>query len=119
MSNDKKCVPKKDLFLAVGLILVAGLWLILQSYFFSGPAVRAEVSVDGEVVEVLDLSKDQELTVTGAGGGSNRLIVRDGQIWCQEATCPDKVCVRQGKQKEAGASIVCLPNRMIVTIVGY
>ena len=108
----------KEFFLAGGLILFACIWLAAQSLLFSGPAVRAEISVDGTVVKILDLTEDQEFTVAGAGGGFNRLIVQDGEIWCEEASCPDKVCVRQGKQTYAGSSIVCLPNRMIVTIIG-
>ncbi len=108
----------KEFCLAGGLILFAFIWLTVQSLFFSGPAIRAEVSVDGTVVKVFDLAEDQEFTVNGADGGFNRLIVRDGEVWCQEASCPDKVCIQQGKQKNAGSSIVCLPNRMIVTIIG-
>ncbi len=108
----------REFCLAGGLILFACIWLSVQSFFFSGPAVRAEVSVDGTVVKVFDLAEDQAFTVTGADGGFNRLIVRNGEVWCQDASCPDKICIQQGKQKNAGSSIVCLPNRMIVTIIG-
>ena len=74
--------------------------------------------MDGKVVEILDLSKDTELTVTGPGGGTNHLIVKDGEIWCSEASCPDKVCVHQGKKHLSSDTIVCLPNKMVVTITG-
>jgi len=82
------------------------------------PAATAQISVDGKVVEILDLSKDTELTVTGPGGGTNHLIVKDGEIWCSEASCPDKVCVHQGKKHLSSDTIVCLPNKMVVTITG-
>ena len=80
--------------------------------------VTAQITVDGKVVETLDLSRDTELTVTGANKGTNHLIVRDGEIWCSEASCPDKVCVHQGKKHLSSDTIVCLPNKMIVTITG-
>ena len=79
---------------------------------------RKLITVDGKVVGTLDLSRDTELTVTGANKGTNHLIVRDGEIWCSEASCPDKVCVHQGKKHLSSDTIVCLPNKMIVTITG-
>ncbi|HBE87040.1 MAG TPA: hypothetical protein DDW53_19330, partial [Lachnoclostridium sp.] len=35
-----------------------------------------------------------------------------------EASCPDKVCVRTGKIHRSGELIVCLPNRVVITIEG-
>lgn len=82
------------------------------------PALRAEITIDGELAETLDLSRDQEITIHGVHGGTNHLIVKDGAIWCEEASCPDGVCIRQGKQNRDGGMIVCLPNRMIVKVIG-
>ena len=72
----------------------------------------------GKLAETLDLSKDQEVTIHGAHNGVNRLVVKDGEIWCEEATCPDQVCVHQGKQSRDGEMIVCLPSLMIVQVKG-
>ena len=106
-------------FILVLLIILAALVMLWQqnSRQSQGPAVQAQVSVDGQLVETIDLQTDGEYTIQGAGGGSNHLVVEDGQIWCDEATCPDKVCIQQGKQSLDGATIVCLPNRMIVQIL--
>ncbi len=82
------------------------------------PALRAEVTIDGKLVETLDLSKDQEVTIHGAHDGTNHLIVKDGEVWCAEASCPDKVCIHQGKQSLNGGLIVCLPNLMVVQVIG-
>ena len=81
------------------------------------PAVSAQVSVNGTVTASLDLKQDTEITVTEKGGGYNKLIVRNGEVWCDSASCPDKVCVQQGKKSHNGDTIACLPNKMIVTIV--
>ena len=80
------------------------------------PAEVVEISVDGNVVETLDLAKDQELTIDGASGGTNHLIIKDGEVWVSEATCPDKICVHQGKIHMDGEIIVCLPNKMTAQI---
>ena len=37
----------------------------------------------------------------------------------QEASCPDHLCIRQGKISREGEMIVCLPNRMIAEVKGH
>lgn len=53
-------------------------------------------------------------------GYGHRVEVKpeDGQVWVTEATCPDKICIHQGKISQEGETIVCLPNRMIIQIFG-
>ncbi|MGI5947275.1 MAG: NusG domain II-containing protein [Lachnospiraceae bacterium] len=108
---------KRELILIAVLIVIAAAWFTGQKILFSAPAAYAQVTVDGDVVQTLDLAKDIEITITGKQGGSNLLVIRDGEIWCASASCPDKVCVSQGKKSHNGDTIACLPNRMIVTIV--
>ena len=111
-------LQKRDVILAAAILLLAAAAFGISHYIRRTPAAIAQVSVDGAVVETLDLSKDTEITVTSSNGGTNHLIVKDGEIWCSEASCPDKVCVHQGKKHLNSDTIVCLPNQMIVTITG-
>lgn len=115
---DKKKQKRNDFLLVVILLGLAA--VLGGGYYFTHrvPALRAEITIDGQLVETLDLSKDQEITVHGARNGVNHLVVRDGEIWCEEASCPDQVCVHQGKQSRDGEMIVCLPNLMIVQVIG-
>ena len=81
------------------------------------PLLRAEVTIDGQLKAVLDLAEDQEVTIESITGGTNHLIVQDGEIWCDDASCPDSVCIHQGHQSMDGDIIVCLPNLMIVQLI--
>ena len=117
-SRIMKLSGKRDLILAAAILLIAAALFGFNYISHKKPAVTAQITVDGKVVEILDLSRDTELTVTGANKGTNHLIVRGGEIWCSEASCPDKVCVHQGKKHLSSDTIVCLPNKMIVTITG-
>ena len=74
----------------------------------------AVVSVDGEEYARLPLDKDTELTVN-TDRGYNTVTVKDGKVFVSEASCPDKVCVKTGHADEL-RSIVCLPNRLTVTV---
>lgn len=107
---------KRDIVLAAGLLTGAAAIFGYQKLTVSKTAVTAGIYTDGRLVETLDLSVDRELTVPGVNGGYNRLIVKGGEIWCDEASCPDKICVHQGKKRYEGDTIICQPNRMSVTI---
>lgn len=109
---------KKGDIILIGVILAAA--LLFASYNFImrlKPASYAEVSVDGKVVATLDLNKDTELTIDGYQGGTNHLVVHDKEVYVTEASCPDKICIHQGKIHSSTEMIVCLPNRMTVRIV--
>ena len=77
-----------------------------------------KISVDGTVVETLELHKDQEYTVKNDQGGVNVFVIRDGKAWVTEASCPDKICMDQGQVSQEGEMIVCLPNRMTARVMG-
>ncbi len=71
--------------------------------------------VDGVVTERHALSADG---VYPLNGGSNILVIAEGEAWLSEANCPDLLCVRQGRIRYTGQSIICLPNRLTVTVEG-
>ena len=110
---------KRELLLAALILLAAALLWLLKAKPSNAPAAVLEISVDGNLAETLDLNQDQEITIPGFHGGSNRLIIQDGQAWVQEASCPDHLCIRQGKISREGEMIVCLPNRMIAEVKGH
>lgn len=119
MSWPRALLQKRDLLLILVLLLIAGAGYGYNRWRAAGISpVSAQVTVDGQLVETLDLSVNTTVTITGASGGTNVLVVKDGQIWCSDASCPDKLCVKQGKKHLPTDTIVCLPNKMVVTITG-
>lgn len=109
---------KRELIL-VGVILVfALLFFLFNGVLYSKPASAVEVTIDGKLVETLDLNKNQEVTIKSVTGGANHLIIQDGEAWIGDASCPDKICIHQGKVSRDGEMIVCLPNLMIAKITG-
>ena len=90
-----------------------------RELFLTGAVLlTALLSVDGTVVETLELHKDQEYTVKNDQGGVNVFVIRDGKAWVTEASCPDKICMDQGQVSQEGEMIVCLPNRMTARVMG-
>ena len=80
-------------------------------------AALAEVSSGGKVVKTVNLSKNQQFTITAQNGGENLVTVRDGKIAVTEATCPDHYCMKRGFCA-SGTDIVCLPNKLVIHFIG-
>ena len=77
------------------------------------------VSVDGKKVAEYPLSVDAVYTVEGYNGGTNVIVIDNGYVFVGEATCPGyQDCVEEGRKNRPGEMITCLPNRVIVEIVG-
>ena len=118
MSDERKrtALKRGDLYLVGGCLLAAlvccGLWLGLRR---DGGTVIVEQ--DGRETARYALSEDQTVKIEGEGG-YNVLVIQGGQAWLSEANCPNLLCVRSGKIRYAGQSVVCLPHRLAVRIAG-
>ena len=106
------------------LILVTVLLVAALALFFglrsrqardTGSGARAVVTVEGREVGRYPLSKNGTFPLNG---GTNILVVENGEAWVSEANCPDKVCMGMGKISRNGEFIACLPNRLLVVVEG-
>ena len=104
----------RDIVLILAIALV-GLCLL----FFHGrkttPGSSVVVEVDGKTVASYPLDTDGVFVLNG---GTNTLEIKDGRARISDADCPNMQCVRQGWISRGGQSIVCLPNKVVVTIEG-
>lgn len=48
--------------------------------------------------------------------GTNTAEIRDGCIFMTDASCPDKLCIKQGKLSDSSRTIVCLPNKVVISV---
>lgn len=103
----------RDIVLILAIALV-GLCLL----FFNGrkttPGSSVVVEVDGKTVASYPLDTDGVFVLNG---GTNTLEIKDGKARISDADCPNMQCVRQGWISRGGQSIVCLPNKLIVTVI--
>lgn len=111
---DKK--RRNEIILVIGILLMALLSFALVRYKAAGSSTKIEVSVESQVFASYSIDQEVDEVITGHDGGTNHLIIKNGNVTITEASCPDKVCVRQGNIKESGQTLVCLPNKVIVTI---
>lgn len=106
---------KNDILLILTLLLLAGgFWLWRTATQSEGSAIR--ITVDGQPYPTQPLNEDNILLL--GTGGSCTLVIEDGAAYMASAICPDHVCIRRGKIRYDGETIVCLPNKVVVTVVG-
>lgn len=109
---------RNDILFITVIILVAVIGLIyLFNFRATGDTVK--VTVDGKVYGVYSLYSDTELDIiTGEKESQlNRLIIKDGKAHIETATCPDGICVDHSPIFRDGESIVCLPNKVVVSVI--
>ena len=63
-----------------------------------------------------ELDEDTDITVS-TDNGINSVHVSDGMISVISADCPDQICVDHAHIMYEGETIVCLPHRLIITII--
>ncbi len=99
---------KKD-FIFISIVLAAVVSAALFLRFPKNPDT-VSVYVDGELFGEYSLSLDTEISVNG----TNTVKIENGEAYMFSSTCPDKLCIHQGKIGKTGKSIICLPNRVSV-----
>ena len=96
--------------IALLLALIGGaLYMILAP----SQGRTAEIYADGTLVATVRLDHEEAIPLDGL-----KVVVEAGSLWVEEADCPDKICEKTGKISRAGQTIVCLPNKVIVRILG-
>ncbi len=108
---------KNDMLLILALLVLAGAaYGILR--LTREPGNEAAVTVDGQLVLTVPLTREATVTVGENRGFRNVVEVSGGRVRVLDADCPDRLCVRQGWIRYSGESIVCLPHKLVVTVRG-
>jgi hypothetical protein len=109
-----KATTSGDRALLVFLVLIsfAGIFAVKEAL---SHANEVSIEVDGRVKFRYPLDIDRSVRVEGDHGGLT-VEIKDRQVRVTEASCPKKICERQGWITRGG--IVCLPNRISVIVGG-
>lgn len=99
----------------VAAILLVSLSLLLIVTLSKEEGSTVVVEIDGTTVATYPLDKNAEYSLNG---GSNVLVVADGVAYMSYSNCPDHTCEKTGKIRYVGQTIICLPNKIAVTVKG-
>lgn len=101
--------------LLISVLLCLSLCLLLVTFLTKRSGEIVSVEINGDVVAEYRLSEDGEYSLNG---GTNLLKIENGEAYLTYADCPDKTCVKTGRIRYVGQSIVCLPNKVTVVVRG-
>lgn len=101
--------------IAVVLLLAAALTAVLALGTTDGQ-LYAEVWQDDVLVERVKLTDGTDRAIDL--DGHNIIVLAGKTARVESADCHDQVCVRTGTLTRAGQVAVCLPNRVVLKIVG-
>ena len=107
--------PADGVVVALAALLVGVAWATL--WRGGGPAEYAQVTARGAPAERLALARDTTLAVQGRLGES-RLEVRDGRVRFVDSPCVGRLCVHAGWLARSGQVAACLPNGVVVEVLG-
>ena len=109
---------RKDLILILGVLIGAG--LIAGAFALAKkPGAYVRVEQDGKLLGVYAMNEDRrEVFPDADGADGNVLVIEGGTVHMESASCPDKLCVKQGTKSQVGETIVCLPHRLVATVIG-
>ena len=110
-----RCPFKAADFLTLLLMLILSVLMLVQS--LSGNKGQRVVIETPTSKMQYSLNKDRIIEVEGALGLS-KIEIRKGRVRMVESACDHKICVKKGWTYRTGDSIVCLPNRVRVVILG-
>lgn len=81
----------------------------------SGSGSRTAVIQCGDIRHELALNRDGSFSFEDIDA---EFEVKNGKIRLTKASCPDKICEKTGYIGSSGQSIICVPNKITVTVVG-
>ena len=105
-----------DLVIIGAVLLLAAMLSAALARQAVGGQLYAEVWQDGALVERVALTEQTDRVIEL--DGHNTIVLQGKTAVIQSADCHDQVCVRTGTLTRAGQVAVCLPNRVVLRLVG-
>lgn len=105
-----------DVIISVVIVLSAVV-LFMFNILSGSKGQTVRITVDGKTFKEMPIDSDCIERVE-TEHGANVIEVKDGKVRVTEADCPDRYCVNHVAIETSDETIVCLPHRMVVRIVG-
>lgn len=111
--NGKRKI-RNDIIFIVVLILIAFAG-VLCHFLFSREGDMVKVTIDGAYFGEYSLSDDKVVEIRH-GESFNILVIENGKARVESASCPDGICVSHRPISRSGESIICLPNKVVISV---
>lgn len=107
---------KNDLILIFSIIVIS-LLSVTIILITSKQGNYVTIEQNGTITAVLQINKNQKYNIYNENNEiENTILIENGQVSMIYADCPDKICKKHKAIKNNNESIICLPNKVIVTV---
>lgn len=113
MKDKKK--ERNDRLLIAGIMVCAVLLTVAFLLKGSGVGTTVVVSIGGEEYGRYSLLKEQVVQIND----TNTLVIHNHEADMLFAECPDQICVKNTPISGTDENIICLPNKVVVTIEDF
>lgn len=106
---------------AVAALAVLLAVVLAQQAGASSGTLTCTVTLNGKVLKSVALStiaEGKQETFTARGRETAVIQLEHGRVRVKSSTCATQDCVHTGWISKPGQSIVCLPNRLVITLSG-
>ncbi len=110
-----------DKIVTAALLLAAAFIMIFSGLFLNEDnSSGVLITLNGKEYAAYRFSEiEEDITLEiSSEYGSNTVVVTKEGAYVKAASCEDKLDVKMGKISRAGQMIVCLPNRLMIEIIG-
>lgn len=115
----KQYIRKADIVLLILLVIIGLASTVFVTASKSG-GDTVLIEKNGELFGTYSLFENKEINVPAfdSVGTDLQVSIKDGSVRVTESGCANQICVKHSAINQAGESIICLPNRVIVKIEG-
>lgn len=109
-----------DRFIILLIVISLALGIVINKLTNTSNTKYILIMADGQVYQKIPLVpelRDSKFIVKSKEGYMY-VEIKDGKVRVIDSTCPDKLCIKQGWISNVGETIVCLPNRITISIIG-
>ena len=98
------------LFFTLIVISTKLLWNLPQGQYL-------EIYKNNEILATYSLNQQITKTINGAKG-ETKITINNGKVRFSSAPCAKKYCIHQGWINKANQIIICIPNKISISILG-
>ena len=98
------------LFCALIIIITKLLWNLPQGEYL-------EIYKNNEILAVYSLNQKITKIINGEKG-ETKITIDNGKVRFSSAPCAKKYCIHQGWINKANQIIICIPNKISISILG-
>jgi hypothetical protein len=120
IANEEKKMKKNDFIIIAIVILLAIGGIFYLNVLKSQSGRIARISVNEKIFREIDLNtiKAGESIEFDVANGHGHVVASAEGIIMAHSDCRDQICVKTGLISNQGEMIVCLPNKIVIEILG-